>query len=144
MSCHVAVDIDSDRQPCNVRGHGKHVYSQRGGPAAKALRADAERIDALEQLALKLRVERILIVPARLPQQRLLCQQSRFVKGAAEADADYDRRAFGPACSTASSTNCFTPSRPCDGRSMAMRLMFSLPNPFGATVSFSRSPGTIS
>ena len=36
MSCHVAVDIDSDRQPCNVRGHGKHVYSQRGGPAAKA------------------------------------------------------------------------------------------------------------
>ena len=93
MSCHVAVDIDSDRQPCNVRGHGKHVYSQRGGPAAKALRADAERIDALEQLALKLRVERILIVPARLPQQRLLCQQSRFVKGAAEADADYDRRA---------------------------------------------------
>ena len=51
---------------------------------------------------------------------------------------------FGPACSTASSTNCFTPSRPSDGRSMAMRLMFSLPNPFGATVSFSRSPGTIS
>ena len=48
MSCHVAVDIDSDRQPCNVRGHGKHVYSQRGGPAAKALRADAERIDALD------------------------------------------------------------------------------------------------
>ena len=39
MSCHVAVDIDSDRQPCNVRGHGKHVYSQCGGPAAKALPA---------------------------------------------------------------------------------------------------------
>ena len=30
---------------------------------------------------------------ARCMQQRLLCQQSRFVKGAAEADADYDRRA---------------------------------------------------
>ena len=41
---------------------------------------------------------------------------------------------LGPACSTVSKMKRFTPSSPSEGLSIAMRLIFSLPKPLGATV----------
>ena len=52
--------------------------------------------------------------------------------------------AFGPASFTVSITAFFTPSIPSAGLSMHTLLMFSLPNPFGATVISILSPGIIS
>ena len=53
-------------------------------------------------------------------------------------------QAFGPASRTASNIFSFTPSMPSAGFNMNTRLMFSLPNPFGATVMSTWSPSTIS
>mgnify|MGYP003056818042 CR=1 FL=1 len=51
--------------------------------------------------------------------------------------------AFGPASFTAVRIAFFTPSIPSAGLSINTLLIFSLPNPFGATVILTRSPGTI-
>mgnify|MGYP000699382709 CR=1 FL=1 len=47
---------------------------------------------------------------------------------------------MGPAWRTASRTKSFTPCSPSLGRSMARRLMFSLPNPFAPTTISTPSP----
>jgi len=52
-------------------------------------------------------------------------------------------QAFGPASFTAVITASFTPSIPSAGFNINTRLMFSLPNPFGANVIFIFSPGTM-
>ena len=52
-------------------------------------------------------------------------------------------QAFGPASFTAVKIAFFTPSIPSAGFNIKIRLMFSLPNPFGATVILIFSPGTI-
>ena len=52
--------------------------------------------------------------------------------------------AFGPAILTVSITAFLTPSIPSAGLSIHTRLMFSLPNPFGATVISIFSPAMIS
>ena len=51
--------------------------------------------------------------------------------------------AFGPASFTAVRIAFFTPSIPSAGFNMKIRLIFSLPNPFGANVIVTLSPGTI-
>ena len=51
--------------------------------------------------------------------------------------------ALAPAFFTAVNTASFTPSIPSAGFNINTLLIFSLPNPFGATVIFIFSPGTI-
>ena len=51
---------------------------------------------------------------------------------------------LGPASSTTFKTNALTPSTPSEGRSILIWLMFSLPNPLGASVSSNPSPETSS
>jgi len=46
--------VDGDGQPCDVRRLHLDVDRERGGPAAEALRADAETVDALQQIAFEL------------------------------------------------------------------------------------------
>ena len=108
----MAVDVDGDRQSCNMRGHGENMYSQRGGLAAKALRPDAERIDALEQFAFKRGIERVIIVTAGFTQQCFFCQKSRFVKRATDPDA---RGLDQPASQHPVQTALHPPARPTDG-----------------------------
>ncbi len=51
---------------------------------------------------------------------------------------------LGPALSTVSITNFFTPSSPSEGFNIFKALMFSLPKPFGAITILILSPSTIS
>ena len=52
--------------------------------------------------------------------------------------------ALAPARSTVSSTNVVMARTPSAGTNIRSALMFSAPNPFDATVSRTRSPGTMS
>ena len=51
---------------------------------------------------------------------------------------------FAPASSQTLTTKSLTPSAPADGGSIFIWLIFSDPNPFGAKVILTLSPGTIS
>ena len=116
-------------------GKGLDVHGQRGRQAAKALRADADAVDPLQQLLLQLGQLRVGVGAAHLAQQRVLGQPDRLLGRAADAHADDDRRAgVAPASRTASTTKWMTPSRPSAGLSMPNWLMFSLPPPLGATM----------
>ena len=97
----MAAYIHRHRQPGNVGGVGLNIYTQCCGLAAKSLRPDVQCVDLLQQLLLQRRIVRVWIATGQWATQRLLCQQSRFVKGAAEADADDDRRARVGACADA-------------------------------------------
>ncbi len=60
--------------------------------------------------------------------QSSFCGKRDLVKGAADTDPDDKRRAgVGPAFCAVSMTNFRTPEIPSAGRSIARRLMFSLP-----------------
>src|SRR5688572_27008452 len=69
------------------------VDAERGRVAAVALRADAETVRAVEELLFQ-RVDRgIGVGRADLAEQRLLREQRGLLEGAADADAQDERRA---------------------------------------------------
>ena len=76
-----------------MRRAGQNVDCQRRRPAAEALRADAERVDAFQKLLLQCPVKRVFVRRIQLAQERLLCQQRRFVERAADPHAHHDGRA---------------------------------------------------
>ncbi len=120
MSCHVAVTIlGSDRQPRQCAWAWKACVQPARWSCRQAPAGRCRRIDALGSSRSSPRRTDPSLLPARLPQQRL-CQQSRFLSGAVEVDADYDRRLVRARPAHGVQHNCFTPSRPSDGRSMAM------------------------
>ena len=58
----VAAQADGDRQAGNVGRVGEDVDGQRGHGAAHILRADAQPVDPVEDFALHVGVEQLLIV----------------------------------------------------------------------------------
>ena len=89
----VAVDIDRNGKPRNVRGHPLDVDRKRGGPSAETLRTDAERVDLFEKLRFEIGVIGIRVPLVRAAHQRLFRKIRRLVERAADADAYDDRRA---------------------------------------------------
>ena len=86
-------NIDSDGQRCDVARCGFHVHRQCRGVAAKALRADAEGVDAGEHFLLECGQLRIGAVLIEAPQQRFFSDLRRQLESAADAHADDYRRA---------------------------------------------------
>lgn len=89
----VAAQADSDRQAGNVGGVGEDVDGQRGHGAAHILRADAQPVDPVENFALHVGVEQLLIVGEQVAAQRLFGKQGGHLAVAADAHADNQRGA---------------------------------------------------
>ena len=84
--------VDGNGQPCDVRRLHLDVDGERGGPAAEALRPDAETVDALQQIAFELGEIGPRVTSIDRPQYRTLGKQRRSVERPADAHADDDRR----------------------------------------------------
>jgi len=93
----VALDVDGDWQPRDMRRLRGCMYRERGGHAAKPHRADPACVDAGERLALDggdvLSVGRF----SQRSQKLAFGEQRAGFHRAADADADHDGRACGSA-----------------------------------------------
>ena len=98
MACHMAVDIDCTGHTGNMGGHGFNVQSDGCGLSAKALRSDTKLVDFFKHLILKICIKRIRIVGIQRTHQCFLCKKGTFIKGSADTNADYHRRAGVGAC----------------------------------------------
>src|SRR5258706_8952213 len=89
----VALHVDRHRVHGDVRRRGLDVHREGGRIAAEALRADAEHVDRLRELALELRALRVGALRAERPRRRLLGEMQAEIGRATDADADDGRRA---------------------------------------------------
>src|SRR5437762_2919810 len=88
----MATEINGDRQPRDVRRIDLDVDAERRHAAPKSLRADAELVDAIEQLAFELTQIGAAIPHINRPEHRLLREERGGFERTADADTDDDRR----------------------------------------------------
>ena len=93
MTAGVALDIDSQRQAGDMTGHHIKVDGQGGEASSQACRSDADVIDQGQKFVFQGGLFGIRVLTAHFPEQGFFRQQGRLFKGAADADAHYDRRA---------------------------------------------------
>ena len=65
----------------------------------EALRPDAQGIYFFQHFFFQLGIVRVGVMTSQIPEQGLLCQQGRFIKGSPDAHADNDGRAGIGSCS---------------------------------------------
>ena len=141
----MAADVDRHRQAGHMRGRlARWIRQGRSWPPPKPCGADAHGIDGLQQFAFERRIIRVRVGGVQRPAAAhvwpapRICQSCRRCR----RQAQWGGQGLDPASRTVSSTKSLTPCTPSAGLSMARRLMFSLPAPFGATVMRQASPGT--
>ena len=125
-----------------MRGHSLNIHAERGGTPAEALRADAEGVYPLQQLPLHRGVVFIGVRLIYRTQQRVLCKLRDLIKAAADTYASIiggQGVRPGELHGLDDEVLDALPRRP-QAWSILRRLMFSLPKPLGATVSFTLSP----
>ena len=98
MSCNVAVDVYCYGKSRDVSGELFNVYCQCCCSAAEALGADAESVDLLKELFLKVSIEGILVSHVNGTEKSLLCKVSSLIECAADTYADNDGRTGIGAC----------------------------------------------
>ena len=74
-------------------GHLLDGEAETGGPAAEALRADAQLVDGRQKLFLEVRVIGVGVRDVQRAEQSFLGEIGHFIKAAAHADAQHDGRA---------------------------------------------------
>src|SRR5204863_2801995 len=88
----VASEIHGNRQAGDVGWIDLDVHAERGDASAESLRADAEIVDAFEQLAFQPAEIRARMTDTDRPQDRFLREERGRFERSSDADADDDRR----------------------------------------------------
>lgn len=131
----MTADIDCARQTGNVCRIGVDGAHQCRDRAAQTLRSNAQRIDTFYNLLFHFGITRIFIELTDRTHQRTLCQIACLVGRATQTYADDNRRTrIGASLVTCFHNKVDDILRFCAGVNILSALMFSLPNPFGSTV----------